>query len=131
METREMLEELLQKQIAEIEGLEIGSDFHQKAVADLAKLYSLLNEQEKIELESADRYEQRLSSERQAEADRDQREKHNRISNILQGIGLIGTATATVVNWNFIVKGFKFEETGVWSSRTMRELTSKMFKRLK
>lgn len=107
------ISELLQ----EADTLPLGSEEQTAVYNNIAKLYSLAFEDEKMNRDNW-----------QKVNDREYEKKSQKKKFILEaiGVGITGFSVgATIVS---VFKGFKFEETGSISSQTQRNLFSKMFR---
>ncbi len=108
---RELLNEEIENQIQNLNDLSTGSEEKSKAVDDLATLYRLRIEETKAETE---REEKRVATTEMAK-DRN-----------FKLIAEAGIATMTMAFYAYWMrKGFKFEETGTFTSTTFRGLFNK------
>lgn len=101
---KEMLNEEIGNQISELAGLEAGTEEKSKAVDDLSKLYKLKIEESKNATEL-------------------QEKKNDRIFGVVKDVALTGIPMIFYAYW--MKKGFKFEETGTFTSTTFRGLFNK------
>lgn len=101
---KEMLNEEIGNQISELAGLEAGTEEKSKAVDDLSKLYKLKIEESKNATEL-------------------QEKKKDRIFSVVKDVALAGIPMIFYAHW--MKKGFKFEETGTFTSTTFRGLFNK------
>lgn len=101
---KEMLNEEIGNQISELAGLEAGTEEKSKAVDDLSKLYKLKIEESKTAIEL-------------------QEKKNDRIFGTAKDVLLAGIPMVFYAYW--MKKGFKFEETGTFTSTTFRGLFNK------
>lgn len=113
-EIKEKLDEVLKNELDNLESLELGSEEHATAVEEVVKLYKAKTDEE------------------EKERDAEIRKKQNRSQNWNQWVAL-GLTTAIgignlVLNAYFCERGFKFEETGTYTSQTHKNLFPK-FKR--
>lgn len=107
----ELLNEEIGLQLENLRNIEPGSDDHVKATESLSKLYKL-----KIE------YETKLTESDQKII---QNKKENRNSIIKMGIETAGIVLPLAFYATWMNKGFKFEETGTFTSTTFRGLFQK------
>lgn len=129
-DTKEMLEEQIQKELAELQNLEIGSEEHVKACESISKLCKVLLEQTRDEAafeEIVDREDleskrfnlDKIYKEQEAAAAR-----KDRI--IRYGIDIGGIVLPLIVYTGLIKTGFKFEETGTVTSSFFRNLINQV-----
>ena len=117
METKAMLDEEIRNELEQLESIEPGTEEKKNRIDDLTQLYKLRIEESRIEADIR-------KTEAEAEAARitAESEKKNRI------VELVKTGVTTVLPIlayaSLIAKGFKFEETGIFRSTTMRNLLS-------
>lgn len=122
MELKEKLNKELERELGELEGLELGSDQMQKAAATIEMMHKLrMNEigsdrdleVKKAELEAK---EKELSLETKKAKD----------AKVIAFVGTgvtLGTFAIKLVNDNlWMAKGFKFEETGTFCSKVFGEI---------
>lgn len=122
MELKEKLNKELERELGELEGLELGSDQMQKAAATIEMMHKLrMNEigsdrdleVKKAELEAKEK-ELALETKKAKDA--------KVIAFVGSGITL-GTFAVKLVNDNlWMAKGFKFEETGTFCSKVFGEI---------
>lgn len=122
MELKEKLNKELERELGELEGLELGSDQMQKAAATIEMIHKLrMNEigsdrdleVKKAELEAKEK-ELALETKKAKDA--------KVIAFVGSGITL-GTFAIKLVNDNlWMAKGFKFEETGTFCSKVFGEI---------
>ena len=124
METniRDMLEEKIEDQLERISSLEPGTDEHSKAIDSLTKLYKLYIEETENERAfmarcDHDVVEQRELQLKNAELDSKAMDRWVRLGADIAGIVL---PLAFYAVW--MKRGFKFEETGTFTSTTFRGL---------
>jgi ABC-type uncharacterized transport system involved in gliding motility auxiliary subunit len=129
-EINEKLDEVMLSQIEDLYDLDPGSKERSAVVEDIAKLYKVRMEAEKNE---NDLYDARLKRtnefeeiEREDELKKKQFKVDIRNSIIKYSIEAAAIAVPAAVNVYFMVKGFKFEETGGYCSTTFRNLFSKI-----
>lgn len=110
----EGIDEQISRLFTEIKSLEPGSEGYAAALEDLKRLEELrskeidaFNSIEKISVEKRER-------------------KKDRICRFLTDAAGIVLPLAVFGAWN--KKGFKFEETGVYTSQTFREMRNNMYK---
>ena len=107
----ELLNEVINLQLDNLKKIEPGSDDHMKATDSLAKLYKLKIEQETALLENDSKI--------------DIYKKENRNSLLKMGIEVAGIVLPLAFYASWMTKGFKFEETGTFTSSTFRGLFQK------
>lgn len=122
MELKEKLNKELERELGELEGLELGSDQMQKAAATIEMMHKLrMNEigsdrdleVKKAELEAKEK-ELALETKKAKDA--------KVIAFVGTGVTL-GTFAIKLVNDNlWMAKGFKFEETGTFCSKVFGEI---------
>lgn len=122
MELKEKLNKELERELGELEGLELGSDQMQKAAATIEMMHKLrMNEigsdrdleVKKAELEAKEK-ELALETKKAKDA--------KVIAFVGTGVTL-GTFAIKLVNDNlWMAKGFKFEETGTFCSKVFWEI---------
>lgn len=122
MELKEKLNKELERELGELEGLELGSDQMQKAAATIEMMHKLrMNEVDsdrdlevkKAELEAKEK-ELALETKKAKDA--------KVIAFVGTGVTL-GTFAVKLVNDNlWMAKGFKFEETGTFCSKVFGEI---------
>ena len=96
-ELNEMLTETVKSQIEDLKALQAGSEEHSNQVEDINKLYQLLNDQEERNNKRFDRW-------MEAAVD---------FAGVVLPLGFYGI---------WMKRGFKFEETGAFSSTTFKNL---------
>ena len=129
MELKEKLDKELERELGELEGLELGTDQMQKAAATIEMMHKLrMNEigsdrdleVKKAELEAKEK-ELALETKKAKDA--------KVIAFVGSGITL-GTFAVKLVNDNlWMAKGFKFEETGTFCSKVFAGIWANFFKK--
>lgn len=121
-EIKTLLEEEIKSEIKNLSSLETGSEQHSTAVEDLAKLYKLKIDEDKIAIEYLDKNQNRENDKEFKDAQLKESVKDRCVR--------IGIAAAELVlplmfyaAW--MNKGFKFEETGTYTSRTFGGLINR------
>ena len=134
---KEMLDETIEMEIRAVNSLLTGSENKEAAIDDLVRLYKLRIEETKNEMELREKHEARImeweekKSERFMVRDTEDRKQKELLSEQVKDRYLrVGIATAEIVLpltfyavW--MNKGFKFEETGAFTSTTFRGLFSR------
>ena len=123
---KEMLDERIQSQIEYIASLDDDDENKTKAIDDLVQLYKLRIEESKNDKELEEKKERRLMELEQEslKAENDLKEQRkDRIIKIVLTAAEVGLPLLFYGRW--MKKGFKFEETGSFSSTTFRGLFSK------
>lgn len=136
-EIKKLLEEEIKTEIKDLSRLAIGSDEKSDAIEGLAKLYKLIIEETKIELDSIDKYESRNSDEQLKREQLSEQIKARDIEEKIKREQLneqvkdryfklavdAGICIGTLIFYSsWMKKGFKFEETGTYTSTTFRGL---------
>ncbi len=122
----ELLEEVIDTQLSELKNFPIGSEERKKAISELAELCQLRTDYYKANSE-----ELRVNNECiKALADN----KHEKNDKVIQwakiGVAAAELALPLMFYGVWMNRGFKFEETGAFTSTTFRSLFSK-FKPIK
>lgn len=123
------LDELIDSEIKEISELQTGTKEKSAAIDDLTKLYRLRIDEKKVDLDYKDRCRTRENEELQAGHDIDQRkdqmqeQKIDRYFKVGIAIGELILPLMFYAAW--MKKGFKFEESGTFTSTTFRNLFSR------
>lgn len=115
MELKEKLNKELERELGELEGLELGSDQMQKAAATIEMMHKLrmneVNSDRDLEVKKAE-----LAIEAKKAKD----------AKVIAFVGTgvtLGTFAIKLVNDNlWMAKGFKFEETGTFCSKVFGEI---------
>jgi hypothetical protein len=127
---KELLNEEIAAEIQAISSLDSGSEEKSKAIEDLAKLYRLRIEETKSELDAEDKRSRRtLESEasvRENEIKKSQLDEQIK-ADVKDRYFKLGIAAAELLiplmfYGIWMRKGFKFEETGTYTSTTFRGL---------
>jgi len=118
-ETKELLEQEIRREIQELLLFEPGSMERSRAIDDVAKLCRLNIEETKMELDCSERIETRINEE-QAKLSQTKERKFDRF--IRLGLDTIGVILPLGFYNRWMKKGFKFEETGTFTSTTFRGL---------
>ena len=119
---RQELEQELLGQIQVLNQLELGSKEHAMACESVAKLYRTILEEDKNEADEADKLAQLELEQERYEADAAQKKKESYIKYGLEAAG-IALPLSFYAYW--MRKGFKFEETGTFTSNTFKNLIQK------
>lgn len=129
MNTKEMLEAQIQAELEKIKDMPDGEE-KAKAISNLEKLYKLKLSDDEIESNFAIAEKkvfaesERLDNERSlSEAELKENEKSKFWDKVLKGFEIGGPLILSAV---FMSKGFKFEQTGVYGSKTFGTLFSKL-----
>ena len=117
-ELRELLSEEIKTAILELSSLELGSKEKAMAVDDLVKMYRLKIDESKLDLE----FESKKNEEALKNEQGQEETKHRYLKIGIEAAGII-LPLAFYAAW--MNKGFKFEETGAFTSTTFRGLFSK------
>ena len=116
---KELLKEELVSEIQTISSMDAGSDELQRAVDNFNVLYRLNLEQQKIDNDLAHR-EKQLDFDASKEEQRIEDEKRNKY--IQWGIDIASLVLPLSLYTKWLSKGFKFEQTGTFTSTTFRDL---------
>ena len=146
--TRDLFEGEIRSQIEDLSSLNAGSEEKSRAIDDLAKLYRLRIEESKAEWDADEKYNRRMMEaeqnetenalkEKQLEADTELRncqieaedyQKTNQLAEQVKdryfklGIEAAGIVLPLIFYATWMRRGFKFEETGTYTSTTFRGL---------
>lgn len=122
MELKEKLNKELERELGELEGLELGSDQMQKAAATIEMMHKLrmneVNSDRDLELKKAE-----LEAKEKELALETKKAKDAKVIAFV-GTGVtLSTFAIKLVNDNlWMAKGFKFEETGTFCSKVFGEI---------
>ena len=122
MELKEKLNKELERELGELEGLELGSDQMQKAAATIEMMHKLrmneVNSDRDLEVKKAE-----LEAKEKELALETKKAKDAKVAAFV-GTGVtLGTFAIKLVNDNlWMAKGFKFEETGTFCSKVFGEI---------
>lgn len=123
---KKLLNEEIAAEIQAISSLDSGSEEKSKAIEDLAKLYRLRIEETKSELDAEDKRSRRtLESEasvRENEIKKSQLDEQVKDRYFKLGIAAAELLIPLMFYGIWMRKGFKFEETGTYTSTTFRGL---------
>ena len=114
-EIREMLEEEIKDEIQGLSDLQAGSKEKADAITNLATLYKLKIDDDKVQLE----VEEKLNNDKLKLEDRAERNKDRYIRLGMEAAGIVLPLIFYAV---WMKKGFKFEENGTYTSTTFRGL---------
>lgn len=129
MELKEKLNKELERELGELEGLELGSDQMQKAAATIEMMHKLrmneVNSDRDLEVKKAE-----LEVKEKELALETKKAKDAKVIAFV-GTGVtLGTFAIKLVNDNlWMAKGFKFEETGTFCSKVFGEIWRGFFHR--
>ena len=118
-EIRKLLEEEIKAEIRDLSTLEPGSKEKSTAIEDLAKLYKLRIEETKNEWDFNEKYESRDSD---IQFKKDQLEEQVKDRYFRFGVEAAGIILPLIFYGIWMKRGFKFEETGTYTSTTFRGL---------
>lgn len=118
-EIRDLLGEEIKTEIRNLSTLEPGSKEKSTAIDDLAKLYRLRIEETKNELDFKEKYDARESDKqfKKAQLEEQVKDRYFRL-----GVEAAGIILPLIFYGIWMRKGFKFEETGTFTSTTFRGL---------
>lgn len=129
-EMRDQLNELIQKELVKMDGMSIGTDEYETASQSLERLYKLALQDARQQAEYVDQMNKDDIERKRFELDKSHKAaelREQRKNNYMQ-LGL-SAATALATMWFYNVwmkKGFQFEETGTFTSTTLREIRNKI-----
>jgi hypothetical protein len=118
-EIRKMLEEEIKTEIRDLSTLEPGSKEKSTAIGDLAKLYKLRIEETKNEWDFSEKYDAR---EGDKQLKKDQLEEQVKDRYFRFGVEVASIILPLIFYAAWMKRGFKFEETGTYTSTTFRNL---------
>ncbi len=118
-EIRKLLEEEIKREIRDLSTLEPGSKEKSTAIEDLAKLYRLRIEETRNEWDFNEKYESRDSD---MQFKKNQLEEQVKDRYFRLGVEAAGIILPLIFYGIWMRKGFKFEETGTFTSTTFRGL---------
>lgn len=123
---KNLLCEEIEEEIRKLSSLEAGSKEKSTAINDLATLYRLKIEETKTELEFDEKRERRFMEINQSDSDirvkRHQLEADEKDRYFRLGIELTGIILPLLFYATWMRRGFRFEETGTFTSTTFRGL---------
>lgn len=123
---RDLLSGEISREIQTLSGLNAGSKEKSTAIDDLAKLYKLRIEESKNDWEYDEKYNRRVMEEEAGT--RDEEMKRTQLSEQIKdryfrlGIAAAELMIPLMFYGIWMKKGFKFEETGTYTSTTFRGL---------
>jgi len=118
-EIRKLLEEEIKTEIRDLSTLEPGSKEKSTAIEDLAKLYKLRIEETKNEWDFNEKYE---SHDSDIQFKKNQLEEQLKDRYFRFGVEAAGIILPLIFYAIWMKRGFKFEETGTYTSTTFRGL---------
>ena len=118
-EIRDLLEEEIKTEIRDLSTLEPGSKEKSTAIEDLAKLYKLRIEETKNEWDFSEKYDTR-ESDNILKKDQLEEQVKDRYFRVGLAVAEIGIPLVFYAIW--MDRGFKFEESGAYTSSTFRNL---------
>ena len=118
-EIKGLLEEEIKEEIRSLSELDSGSKEKSAAIDDLAKLYKLKIEDTKVDFDYGEKYEARESDE---QLKRDQLSEQVKDRYFRLGIEAAGILLPLMFYAIWMRRGFRFEETGTYTSTTFRGL---------
>ena len=114
-EIREMLEKGIKDEIQELSELQAGSKEKADAITNLATLYKVKIDDDKVQLE----VEEKMNNDQLKLEDRAERNKDRYIKLGMEAAGIVLPLIFYAI---WMKKGFKFEENGTYTSTTFRGL---------
>ncbi len=125
-EMKRMLEEEIKIEIQHLSTLEKGSKDHAAAIADLSQLYKLAIEESKNDMDFNEKWERRIMENDQNAIVNTQKESQMREETIKRyadvALNVAGIVLPLIFYSTWMRRGFKFEETGTFTSTTFRGL---------
>lgn len=118
-EIRDLLGEEIKTEIRNLSTLEAGSKEKSTAIEDLAKLYRLRIEETRNEWDFNEKYESRDSD---IQFKKDQLEEQVKDRYFKLGLEAAGIILPMIFYAAWMKRGFRFEETGTYTSTTFRGL---------
>jgi hypothetical protein len=118
-EIRDLLGEVIKTEIRNLSTLDAGSKEKSIAIEDLAKLYRLRIEETRNEWDFNEKYESRDSD---IQFKKDQLEEQVKDRYFRFGVEAAGIILPLIFYAIWMKRGFKFEETGTYTSTTFRGL---------
>lgn len=115
----DLLGEEIKTEIRSLSALETGSKEKSTAIEDLAKLYKLKIEETKNELDFNEKYETR-EGDKQFKKDQLKEQVKDRYFRL--GVEAASIVLPLIFYASWMKKGFRFEETGIYTSTTFRGL---------
>ena len=118
-EIRKLLGEEIKTEIRDLSSLPSGSKEKSSAIEDLVKLYKLRIEETKNELDFNEKYDAHESDNqfKKAQLEEQVKDRYFRL-----GVEAAGIILPLIFYGIWMRKGFKFEETGTFTSTTFRGL---------
>jgi len=118
-EIRRLLGEEIKTEIQKLSSLESGSKEKSTAIEDLATLYRLRIEETKNELDFDEKYDSRVSDQllKKEQLDEQVKDRYFRL-----GVEAASILLPMMFYAVWMRRGFKFEETGTYTSTTFRGL---------
>ena len=118
-EIRELLGEEIKTEIRNLSTLEPGSKEKSTAIEDLAKLYKLRIEETKNEWDFSEKYD---ASEGDIQLKKEQLEEQVKDRYFRLGVEAASIILPLIFYATWMKRGFRFEETGTYTSTTFRGL---------
>lgn len=118
-EIKDLLEEVIKSRIRDLSSLPSGSKEKSSAIEDLVKLYKLRIEETKNEWDFKEKYDARESDKqfKKAQLEEQVKDRYFRL-----GVEAAGIILPLIFYGIWMRRGFKFEETGTFTSTTFRGL---------
>lgn len=125
-EIKEMLDEVIQTELQNLNTIRSGDQDKSKAIDNIAVLYKLRIEEAKTEADAEDKRERRLMEQDAHDYD-EQIKRHQIKAESIDRYMKLGIAAAEltvplIFYGVWMRKGFKFEETGTYTSKTFMNL---------
>lgn len=128
-ESKEMLEQEIERIFADLQLFDAGSKDYGNAISDLNTLYKLKIEETKNTQDSIEKAAKRMSDEavhvREQEIEKEKMAEQVKDRYVRVGIGVAELVVPLLFYASWMKKGFRFEETGTFTSATFRGLFQK------
>lgn len=128
-EIKELLEKEIEREIQNLQSLTPGSKEHAEAVESLTKLYKSNIDGVRLEGEFAESYEKTCIEKKKMEDEREQKVKQlieqNKDRWTRLGVDVAQIVLPLVFYGVWMKRGFKFEESGTFTSNTFKGLIGK------
>lgn len=115
-ESKTRLIDVIVDALNDLSDVDKSGDEYSKRIDDITQLYKLKMEETKYEMEN----------ERETEAKEAQIQESKKDRYFKAGVEIVGIMIPTILYAVFMNRGFKFEEEGVYKSKTFSNLTSRL-----
>lgn len=132
-EIKSMLDDVIEKEIENLDSISSGDEAKSQAIRDLVQLHKLRIEEIKAQTEAADKQERREMDSAKNDADRSREEKamkqqarENKIDRLVRtGVNVAELVLPLICYGVWMGKGFEFEKTGSFTSTTFKNLLNR------